>query len=115
MAEHGEPVLVEDTRNDPRFTAKVDELTHTQTRSIVCVPIKAHDHVLGVIELVNALGKPSFGMEDIPILKSLADCNAAIALVLGKHRKDQRLFQPGEFGFEQLARGGIRLLVARLQ
>ena len=65
--------------NDPRFTPKVDELTHTETRSIVCVPIKAHDHVLGVIELVNALGKPSFGTEDIPILKSLADY-AAIAL-----------------------------------
>ncbi len=79
VAQHGEPLLVEDTRNDSRFTPKVDELTHTETRSIVCVPIKAHDHVLGVIELVNALGKPRFGVEDIPILKSLADY-AAIAL-----------------------------------
>ena len=79
VAQHGEPVLVENTRDDPRFTAKIDELTHTETRSIVCVPIKAHGHVLGVIELVNALGKPSFGTEDIPILKSLADY-AAIAL-----------------------------------
>jgi len=79
VAQHGEPLLVENTANDPRFTPKVDELTHTETRSIVCVPIKAHGHVLGVIELVNALGKPSFGAEDIPILKSLADY-AAIAL-----------------------------------
>jgi diguanylate cyclase (GGDEF)-like protein len=79
VAQTGEPLLVENTSHDPRFTPKVDELTHTETRSIVCVPIKAHDHVLGVIELVNALGKPSFGAEDIPILKSLADY-AAIAL-----------------------------------
>ncbi len=79
VAKHGEPVLVENTREDSRFTPKVDELTHTETRSIVCVPIKAHDHVLGVIELVNAIGKPSFGAEGIPILKSLADY-AAIAL-----------------------------------
>src|SRR5208282_5323795 len=79
VAQTGEPLLVENTAQDPRFTSKVDELTHTETRSIVCVPIKAHDHVLGVIELVNALGKPSFGAEDIPILKSLADY-AAIAL-----------------------------------
>ncbi len=79
VAQHGEPVLIENPRSDPRFTPKVDELTHTETRSIVCVPIKAHGHVLGVIELVNALGKPSFGTEDIPILKSLADY-AAIAL-----------------------------------
>ncbi len=79
VAQHGEPVLVEDVRNDARFTPKVDELTHTETRSIVCVPIKARGHVLGVVELVNALGRPSFGVEDIPILKSLADY-AAIAL-----------------------------------
>lgn len=79
VAQHGEPVLLENPRRDPRFTPRVDELTHTETRSIVCVPIKAHGHVLGVIELVNALGKPSFGNEDIPILKSLADY-AAIAL-----------------------------------
>ncbi|MBZ5671143.1 MAG: sensor domain-containing diguanylate cyclase [Acidobacteriia bacterium] len=79
VAQHGEAVLVEDVRNDARFTPKVDELTHTETRSIVCVPIKARGHVLGVVELVNALGRPSFGPEDIPILKSLADY-AAIAL-----------------------------------
>jgi diguanylate cyclase (GGDEF)-like protein len=79
VAQHGEPLLVENTANDSRFTPRVDELTHTETRSIVCVPVKAHDHVLGVIELVNALGKPSFVSEDIPILKSLADY-AAIAL-----------------------------------
>ncbi len=79
VAQHGEPVLVEDVRSDERFTPKVDELTHIETRSIVCVPIKARGHVLGVVELVNALGRPSFGAEDIPILKSLADY-AAIAL-----------------------------------
>jgi diguanylate cyclase (GGDEF)-like protein len=78
-AQTGEPVLVEDTRSDSRFTPRMDVLTHTETRSIVCVPVKAHGHVLGVIELVNALGKPSFGAADIPILKSLADY-AAIAL-----------------------------------
>ena len=79
VAQHGEPVVVENTSNDPRFTPVVDELTHTETRSIICVPVKARNHVLGVIELVNALGKPSFGSEDIPILKSLAEY-AAIAL-----------------------------------
>lgn len=79
VAQQGEPVLLEKATTDPRFSPKIDELTHTQTQSIVCVPIKAHGHVLGVIELVNALGKPSFGPDDIPILKSLADY-AAIAL-----------------------------------
>jgi diguanylate cyclase (GGDEF)-like protein len=79
VAEHGEPVLVEDVKNDPRFSKKFDELTQIDTTSVVCVPIKSRDKVLGVIELVNYLGKGSFRQEDIPILKNLADY-AAIAL-----------------------------------
>jgi len=79
VAQTGEPVLVEDVRRDSRFTPKFDEVTHTDTRSVVCVPIKGRERVLGVIELVNCLGRESFTREDIPILKSLADY-AAIAL-----------------------------------
>jgi diguanylate cyclase (GGDEF)-like protein len=79
VAQTGEPVLVEDAKRDPRFTSRIDEVTQTDTRSVVCVPIKGKEKVLGVIELVNCLGRESFRTEDIPILKSLADY-AAIAL-----------------------------------
>lgn len=79
VAQHGEPVLVQDVKKDPRFNARLDELTQFDTRSVVCVPIKGRDKVLGVIELVNFLGRDSFRKEDIPILKNLADY-AAIAL-----------------------------------
>ena len=79
VAAKGEPVLVEDVRKDPRFITKVDELTQIETRSVVCVPIKGREKVLGVIELINCLGRESFRKEDIPILKNLADY-AAIAL-----------------------------------
>jgi diguanylate cyclase (GGDEF)-like protein len=79
VAAKGEPVLVEDVRKDPRFTSKIDELTQVETRSVVCVPIKGREKILGVIELINCLGRESFRKEDIPILKNLADY-AAIAL-----------------------------------
>lgn len=79
VAQNGEPVLVEDVKRDPRFTPRFDELTQINTRSVVCVPIKGKERVLGVIELINCLGRESFKKEDIPILKSLADY-AAIAL-----------------------------------
>jgi diguanylate cyclase (GGDEF)-like protein len=79
VAAEGEPVLVEDVRKDPRFITRVDELTQIETRSVVCVPIKGREKVLGVIELINCLGRESFRKEDIPILKNLADY-AAIAL-----------------------------------
>lgn len=79
VAAKGEPVLVEDVRKDERFNSKFDELTQVETRSVVCVPIKGREKVLGVIELINCLGRESFRPEDIPILKNLADY-AAIAL-----------------------------------
>lgn len=79
VAQHEEAVLVEDVKRDSRFTARVDELTQADTRSVVCVPIKGRARILGVIELVNCLGKGSFRKEDIPILKNLADY-AAIAI-----------------------------------
>jgi diguanylate cyclase (GGDEF)-like protein len=79
VAQTGEPVLVEDVKRDPRFTSRIDEVTQIDTRSVVCVPIRGREKVLGVIELVNCLGRESFRTEDIPILKSLADY-AAIAL-----------------------------------
>jgi diguanylate cyclase (GGDEF)-like protein len=79
VAAKGEPVLVEDVRKDSRFSSKFDELTQVETRSVVCVPIKGREKVLGVIELINCLGRESFRPEDIPILKNLADY-AAIAL-----------------------------------
>ncbi len=79
VAEKGMPVLIPDVRKDPRFTRRVDEITSAETESLVCVPIKGRERVLGVIELVNHLGKGSFRQEDVPMLKNLADY-AAIAL-----------------------------------
>ncbi len=79
VAEHGEPLLIEDVKKDARFNPRFDELTETKTQSVACVPIRGREKILGVIELVNCLGKDSFHQDDIPILKNLADY-AAIAL-----------------------------------
>jgi diguanylate cyclase (GGDEF)-like protein len=78
VAREGEPLVVPDAREDPRWNQKVDELTKFTTRSIVCVPLISRGAVLGVIELVNAEPN-SFLESDIRLLGSLADY-AAIAL-----------------------------------
>jgi diguanylate cyclase (GGDEF)-like protein len=79
VAAHAEPMLVEDLQCDNRVNPSIDELTQANTHSVLCVPIKGREQVLGVIELANFLGKPSFSQEHIPTLTSLADY-AAIAL-----------------------------------
>jgi diguanylate cyclase (GGDEF)-like protein len=79
VAEHAEPVLVEDIRCDNRFRPRTDEFTQPDTHSVLGVPIKGREQVLGVIELANCLGKQGFSQKHIPTLESLADY-AAIAL-----------------------------------
>ncbi len=78
VAEHGEPVLIEDVRKEPRFSLE-NEIWAPGTRSIVCVPVKGRERVLGVIELVNTSTNKPFVQEDIPVLANLADY-AGIAL-----------------------------------
>jgi diguanylate cyclase (GGDEF)-like protein len=78
VAEHGEAVLIEDVTKEPRFSIG-NEVWHPGARSIVCVPVKGRERVLGVIELVNTSANGNFHEEDIPILTNLADY-AAIAL-----------------------------------
>lgn len=79
VAQTGEPLLVADVNSDPRFAGRVDEVTGMTTQSVVCVPIRAHGRILGVIELLNCVGKEKFKEDDLPLLGNLADY-AAIAL-----------------------------------
>lgn len=76
---HGEAVVVRDVSKDPRFLLAVDQLTQTRTRSVVCVPIKSKERVLGVIELVNCLSPDRFEERDVDVLQAMADY-AAIAI-----------------------------------
>lgn len=75
---HGEPLLVEDAKNDPRFFREMDLLTRFNTRSILGVPLFAKDKTLGVIEVVNKQ-KTTFQEIDVRLLQSLA-AQAAIAI-----------------------------------
>jgi diguanylate cyclase (GGDEF)-like protein len=78
VAKHGEPLLVPDVYTDPRFAKRIDEMTKWQTHSIICLPLKSKQRVLGVIQLINVDMK-HFGDHEILALNSLADY-AAIAI-----------------------------------
>src|SRR6202163_875123 len=87
VAQHDEAVIVPDVSQDTRFFSKVDEKTKMETRSIVAVPVRYRDHCLGVIELINCVGRDGFQDRDLKLLEALADF-AAIAL---EDRKSTRL------------------------
>src|SRR5436309_7886181 len=78
VAKHGERVVVPDVYTDPRFAKRIDEMTRWQTRSIICVPLKAHQKVMGVVQLIN-VEQDAFSDHELFFLQSLCD-NAAAAI-----------------------------------
>jgi two-component system NtrC family sensor kinase len=78
VAQNGEPLLVLDAQNDPRFCPRVDEALAFATRSILCVPLKVKDRIIGVIEVINRLDSP-FDENDLWLLDYMAG-SVAIAL-----------------------------------
>ncbi|MCX8042895.1 MAG: sensor domain-containing diguanylate cyclase [Desulfobacterota bacterium] len=79
VAKTGRPLFVPSVDKEPRFTRKGDEATHFSTESIICIPLKIRDRVLGVIELVNKKDIEDQHQYDFEILTTVADY-AAIAL-----------------------------------
>ena len=79
VAEYGQPILIPDVSKDERFAEHFDQKLLFTTRSIICVPMKIKDHVIGVIELINSYEEQDFDESDILLLSAIADF-AAIAL-----------------------------------
>ncbi len=53
VVNHHEAIIVNNPRQDRRFSLEVDETFGFTTRSILCVPMIARGKLIGVIELLN--------------------------------------------------------------
>ncbi len=89
----GQPVLCVNAADDDRFGSQESVLS-LGLRSVMCVPFKVKNRVLGVIYVDNRLHKGVFRRSDFRLLEILAD-HAAVALenarlyaeVIGKTRR----------------------------
>lgn len=79
IAEHGEPVIIDDVSTDRRFDPTMDQVSGFVTKSIIGVPLKTRTRAFGVIELVNKLDQEPFTAFDLKLLSTIADY-AAIAI-----------------------------------
>lgn len=86
---YGEPLLIADVSNEPRWSSKVDEESEFQTRNMLAVPMRTHDRVIGCLEALNKSDDQPFTDEDVNTLTTLA-AQAAIAL------ENARLFQQSD-------------------
>ncbi|OGW57623.1 MAG: phosphohydrolase [Nitrospirae bacterium RIFCSPLOW2_12_42_9] len=78
VAEKGESVIIHDVRSDPRFFKGADEKTEFVTKNIICVPVKAKDKILGVLEAINKR-EGRFDKGDLEVFIALAN-QVAIAI-----------------------------------
>lgn len=85
VARDGQPVLTSDAQSDERFSMRQSVLL-LGLRSILCVPLKQKDLVLGVIYVDNRLQSGIFSPSDLELLNAIAS-SAAIAI------ENARLYQ----------------------
>jgi HD-GYP domain-containing protein (c-di-GMP phosphodiesterase class II) len=72
VAESGEMVNVADAWELPYFNRAYDEANQFRTRSVLCVPIKGRRaRNIGVLQVINKKGKPSFDNNDEILIKGL--------------------------------------------
>jgi signal transduction histidine kinase len=90
VVQHAQPVLVEDTSNEPRFFKQVDDTLGNRTRNLLGVPMIAHNKVIGVVEAINKRDGLMWSDDDVDTLTTLA-AQAAIAI------ENARLFQQSDF------------------
>ncbi|HEX9923446.1 MAG TPA: GAF domain-containing protein [Anaerolineae bacterium] len=79
IATQQQPLIVNNARQDRRFSVEVDEKFNFTTRSIVGVPMVTRDKLIGVIEVINKQGGDPFNEFDADLLAILGHV-AAIAL-----------------------------------
>jgi signal transduction histidine kinase len=89
VVKEGEPLLIPDVRKDPRHYHRADDITQFSTRSILGVPLRVKDKVIGVLEVLNKMDDEEFTQSDVEALTILA-AQAAIAI------ENARLFQQSD-------------------
>lgn len=83
VAQTGQPALVPVARQDPRFYDGVDKATGFRTGTLIAVPIRLGDAVIGVVEAINPrIGQPD--QDDLRLLQSVSAL-AASALQNAHH------------------------------
>lgn len=73
--QEGHPILVPDVSRDPRWHPGVDLLSGYETRSILCVPLRVEEQIIGGLEALNKRSGP-FTENDQRLLSALADLAA---------------------------------------
>jgi len=89
VAREGRAQIINDVSRDRRFFAQSDKQTGFLTRSLIAVPLKVKEKIIGVLEAINRVDDTPFTEEDIELMTTLG-AQAAVAIT------NARLFQQSD-------------------
>ena len=72
VAKTGKQLLIPDVYADPRFDRSIDESTGFKTQSMICVPLKIRNEVIGVIQVINHSHDEPFNEDNMYLLSSIS-------------------------------------------
>ncbi len=78
VAEKGQPKMVPEVAAEVEADQEIAKEVDYQVESIICVPLKLQERVIGVLELLNKIGRKRFSKDDLDLLTALAGQIAVI-------------------------------------
>jgi sigma-B regulation protein RsbU (phosphoserine phosphatase) len=98
-----QPLLVADAYADPRFYREADAQTGFRTRSLLCVPLLGGEKEIGVLQVLNPVGREAFDEHDLEVFTAYGNL-AATAIeklrTLERQRIQERRMQEFAFAHE---------------
>ncbi len=79
VAQTGEPTLVPDASQDPRFAANMAQSIGYIPGPVLCVPLRSGSSLIGVVQALNQVGGQAFTDDDMQLLTEFA-AEAAVAI-----------------------------------
>lgn len=72
VAQTGQELLIPDAYSDARFDPAYDKKSGFRTKSIMCVPMKIGERVIGIVQLINRADGDAFVQDDLEMFKAIA-------------------------------------------
>jgi len=79
VAVTGQALAVSDAEQDPRQASEIADQIGYRPKSLLCVPLFSGTELIGVLELLDKIGAPSFSPSDMEVLGLFANL-AAVAI-----------------------------------
>lgn len=80
VVRNNERLILDDVQADPRFYSGVDQNMQFVTRSMLAVPLRSNQGVIGALEVLNKRGDGRYTPQDLALMEALAS-QSAVAIM----------------------------------